>query len=276
MKEAIGIIGYGNMGSAVAEQIKSQYPVFVFDKDKNKTAKAKGINISEDIKELAARALILILAVKPQDCAMVLREIKDSAQQKLIISLLAAVSCADIEKVLGNARVIRAMPNMLIKVRQGITCLAKGNFAQDGDLESAQKLFALTGETLVIEEALMNAATAVSGSAPGFFYGLLEIRKIMPDKIPAGFKEDFKRDLKNAAEEIGFSTAEAESLASGIAAGSELYLKKSGLSPTELKQQIASKGGTTEAGLAVLGRGGVLAEAVKAALSRAEELAKKE
>lgn len=278
----IGIIGIGIMGSSIAQQLKSHFNIHVFDKEASKPARISGIKTEKDIPALINGAGTIVLAVKPQDLTTVLNEIGSdktfmnfSRQDILLISIAAGISTATIEKTLGVIRVIRVMPNIGLKIGEGVACLAKGKYATEEDFDFAENLFAYMGETLRIEEGLMNAATAVSGSGPGFFYDMLErnnIKATDAGAIDAFTKTVFIPELESVAQYIGFSEEEAGFLALTTAASSVALLKKSDISPAELKKQVASKGGTTEAGLLVLEQKGGLEEAVKAALKRAQEL----
>jgi len=277
MYKRIGIIGFGNMGAAIAEQLKNDYQIFVFDKDKGKTENCSGILAVKDSAELLSQADIIILAVKPQDFDGILNEIKGFSGNKLIISIAAGISTEYIEKTLGIVRVVRAMPNIAARTGDGVTCLSNGRFATEEDFDSTEDIFEYLGETKRIEEGLMNAATAVSGSGPGFCYDEIERRNIDTNNI-----DDFRRfvheqfvpSLKSAAEGVGFSPQEAEFLSVITGNGCIGLFVKTKLPIAELKKQITSKGGTTEAGLEVLHKGGSLEEAVKAALKRAKELSR--
>jgi pyrroline-5-carboxylate reductase len=280
MKRKIGIIGFGNMGSSMAQQLKTDYQVYVFDKDNTKLN-----NLPSDIQAAASTADLVnkvntvILAIKPQDFALVLNEFSSSTKDKLIISIAAGITTEQIEKTLGVVRVVRAMPNMPAKIGEGTTCLSKGRYASEEDFDFAQDLFLYMGETARIEERMMNPATAISGSGPAYCYDMLESNNIDAGDINAVrqfVKDIFITQLKQAAEAIGFSKEQAEFLAVNTGNSSVGLLLKTKSSTAELKQQIASKGGTTEAALEVLHKGGSLEEAVKAALRRAEELSKKE
>ncbi|MFH1441252.1 MAG: pyrroline-5-carboxylate reductase [Candidatus Omnitrophota bacterium] len=266
----IGIIGFGNMGQAIAGQLKDDYKIFVFDKDLIKLQKSAGVNISASPRQVLDSVSVVILAVKPQDFAVVLNEIKDNVNNKLIVSIAAGITTDYIEKILGVVSVIRVMPNMPVRVNAGISCLCSGKFASEEDLDFVENLFDYLGETLRIEENMMNAATAVSGSGPGFFYELIEGRDIKGIKQYA--QKEFILSLISAAEDSGFNLEQARILAENTAKGSIAVLEKIKISPAELKNQVVSKGGTTEAGLKVLRGGGSLGEAVKAAIKRAEEL----
>jgi pyrroline-5-carboxylate reductase len=122
---------------------------------------------------------------------------------------------------------------------------------------------------------MMDAATAISGSGPGYYFDIVESHQKEYKDNPNKILKDFINSLAEAAEGIGFSKEEARLLAMNTGPASQLLLEKTKLSPQDLKKQITSKGGTTEAGLEVLHKGGSLIEAVKAALKRAKELSKK-
>lgn len=258
------------MGSAIAERIKRKYRLFVFDKDKEKTKNLKNIRVADNIIELLEKIDALVLAVKPQDFGVVLKAIKEYARTKLIISIAAGIPTDFIEASLGKVRVIRAMPNLPAKVGKGMICLCKGRYAKKNDLDFAKELFRKLGGVLILKEKMMDASTAISGSGPGFFYyiaggkNIKEIRKIAPN---------FTLRLTEAAQEKGgFSYDTAKILAETTIKGSIMYLQETKLSPAEAKIQVASKGGTTEAGLEVLLKHGSLTEAVEAAMERAKEL----
>ncbi|MDD5617575.1 MAG: pyrroline-5-carboxylate reductase [Candidatus Omnitrophica bacterium] len=277
----IGIIGFGNMGSSLAQRIKAKdTKVFVFDKEKTKIAKLDGIDFARDNIDLVKKSDTVILAVKPQDIESVLSEIKRKIKGKLIISIAAGIETGYIENYfqeLGPMRVIRAMPNMPAKIGSGITCLSKGKFANDKDLDFAKYLFSNVGETLVMGEDRMDAATAISGSGPGYLYDLLEFQQVdlNNEYELEKFKEGFMLLLAGAAVNIGFSPTYAMAMAKATTNGSIALLIESKQSPSELKRQVTSKGGTTEAALEVLHRGESLENAVKAALERAKELSKR-
>lgn len=234
----IGIIGYGNMGSAIAQQLKNNYDVLVFEKDKDKIKDLPGIAIAASIAELAARAGIIIFAVKPQDFEDILSEIGDNKKNKLFISIAAGISTAYIEKKLGAVKVIRAMPNMPARICEGMTCLAQGEFAGLEDLDLAENLFDYLGETLIIEENMMNQATAVSGSGPAYVCNFLESQNFDPKNIPEQKKNIFLDDFQNAAQGIGFNAEDARFLVNTTFNGTISFLKRGNLLLSELRYRL--------------------------------------
>ncbi|MDP1853355.1 MAG: pyrroline-5-carboxylate reductase [Candidatus Omnitrophota bacterium] len=273
-RKKIGIIGAGNMGSAIAERIKRKYHLFVFDKDKEKVNRFKGVKLSENSSELAKNADVIILAVKPQDFDFVLGEVKDCWKNKLFVSIAAGITTNYIEKQLGNVRVVRVMPNMPARIGRGMSCLCKGKFASKGDVIFAKKLFDNLGKTLILNEDMMDAATAVSGSGPGFWCERLEDKP--KDQWEKYSQEVFIPEFTVAAEGIGFNRKDAKLLARSTAIGTLVTVQFLGEEPSKFKWSIVSKGGTTEAGLEALHKGGTLTDAVKAAVKRAKELSRKE
>lgn len=273
----IGIIGFGNMGSILAERIKSGYRVYVFDKDNHKTKNLSRIETAQDIPSLVKCSEVVILAVKPQDFAGVLAGIKDWIGAKLVISIAAGITTKYIEQALGRGvRVIRVMPNMPAKIAQGISCLSRNGLASKKDLDLAGTLFTYLGQTVKIKEELMNSATAVSGSGPAYVLKYFETEHINLNKIPQKKKESFLDNFQKSAQGVGFTFGQAKILTKAVFSGTVSFLKKTKIAPGELIRQVASKGGTTEAALRVLNSGGSLSEAVKAAKARADELSGKD
>lgn len=283
MNERVGIIGFGNMGSAIGKRLKSNYQVFVFDKDKNKTSNLKGINVVNNTTDLIKQVDTVILAVKPQDFETALNEIKHYVKEKLIISIAAGITTGNIEKALGKAKVIRAMPNICAKIGKAGSSLCKGKYAKDTDLDLAKKLFDYLGKTWIMNERMIDAATAIAGSGPAYIYYNMEINKYDSKNLPALVQRYYIERLAEAGKEVGFNAQTALDLASTTTASSISLSAVSGIPPAELRKQITSKGGTTAAAIEIFQKSRsrkpnkkVWINAVKAALRRAKELSREE
>lgn len=272
----IGIIGCGNMGAAIAERIKLKYQVAVFDKDKDKTILLSGVNVAVDSVDLVKKVDTLILAVKPQDFDAVLGEMKDFSKDKLIISIAAGITTEHIEKIIGEIKVVRVMPNICVKIGEAETILCKGRFAEKKDLDFAKKLFDCLGKTWLMKEEMLDAATAIAGSGPAYIYYDMEIHKYDSRNFPDPVRQDYIKRLTEAAQRVGFDSQNALELAQNTTSSSLRLFAFSGRSPAELRKQVTSPGGTTEAAIKILMQGGSWAEAALAAKMRAEELSKKE
>jgi len=269
----IGILGYGNMGSAIGQGIKDKYTVFVFDKDKTKIKDTEGVSLVGSIEELIQKSQAVILAVKPQDFGPVLEKIKEQIGNKLIISIAAGITTKDIESFLGKVKVIRVMPNIGAIVGEAVSYICKGRFAKANDLKIVIKIFNAIGHTFIIDEDLMPAATALGGSGPGFWGYLF-------DKMPRAEWDKYKLthfipELTIAAESIGFDRQKARSMAHSVTSASIATADALHIRPAELTKKVASKGGTTEAGLNELKKGRSLKDAINAAVKKAKALSKK-
>jgi len=276
-KTKIGIIGYGNMGSAIAKGIASKYEVFIFDKEAGKTKNIAKVKVAKSIFSLVDNVDAIILAVKPQDFDAVLDEIKNSIDKKLVISIAAGKSTKDMEGVLGKVRVIRVMPNLPAKIGKGMSCLCKGKFATKADLIFAKKIFNFIGKTLILKERMIDAATASSGSGPGFESQIVSGQTL--DEARRIAQEELMPLLRDTCIRMGFSHDEAQLLATATTTGTITMWNT--IMPEDLVRQVASKGGTTEAGLKKLkgktlqNRKKFFPDAIWAALKRAKELSRR-
>jgi len=235
-KEKVAVIGCGKMGLALLSAISSS-PEFItsgVEKDaKRATAlRDKGHKVFKSVKELDETD-VYVIAVKPQDMAGVLEElsIRQDVSESIVASIAAGIKIGYIRKYLKKSHIARLMPNTPALIGQGVTGIA---FPSAGKKEKTliEKIFRHTGETLFIEEGLMNALTAVSGSGPAYFFLMAEI-------------------MEKFALENGIEKEKAKSLISQTVAGSGLLMKEkmSDSDFTGLREDVTSPGGTTEAAL---------------------------
>ncbi len=263
MKETIGLLGVGNMGTAILEglfekKISAPPRVWIYDKIKAKPrdfAKKWKIHTAQSAGELARQSRWILLAVKPQDLLAVGAELKGvlTARQGLI-SILAGTPILKLRKAVGaKAAIVRAMPNLGAKVGESMTVVTGGTREALG---AAREIFNGCGRTLTLPERFFDLVTALSGSGPAYFFYLMEML--------AGF---------GISE--GLSQKNAELLAIQTAMGAGKLAAAFPVSPKEWKDRVTSKKGTTEAALKVLKRSGadlVFARAFRAALNRGREL----
>ncbi|WGJ13964.1 pyrroline-5-carboxylate reductase [Methylocapsa sp. D3K7] len=205
---------------------------------------------------------ILVLAIKPQsldEAAPGLTAFASPAT--LVISILAGKTIANIAAKLPQATaIIRAMPNLAAAVGRGVTVLTANPAATPAQRAAAESLLAATGVVeWLADEALIDAATAVSGSGPAYVFYLAEV-------------------LASAGTSAGLPAEIAARLARATVEGSgELLFRSSGKSPAELRENVTSRGGVTAAALEILmapdGLEPLLERAVKAAQQRARSLA---
>jgi len=200
---------------------------------------------------------VIFLCTKPALALEVLATHASLLKNKLIISVATGIASEDLFNAAGaHARIIRTMPNIAVRIRKGVTTITPHDSATEEDLLFAKKLFALVGTVYDVKESQINAATAVSGSAPAF--ALLFLEALLQGGVEKGLDPSTARALS------------AHSLASAAA----LILETED-SPAMLRAEIASPKGTTEAGLTILQEHALSATviaAVHAATKRAEEL----
>jgi pyrroline-5-carboxylate reductase len=265
----IGFIGAGNMAEAMIRGLLEARLVTADQLIASDIIEAKrqqihvryGIQTVTDGGDVAAKASILVLAVKPQDMAAALNGIAASVDQtKTVISVAAGITMAFIAEGLpAKTRIVRAMPNAPALVLAGAAGLSKGEYATAEDLQIAETIFSAVGKAVIVEEKHLDAVTGLSGSGPAYVFLFVEAL------ADAGVKMGLARDV-------------AGLLAAQTVLGAAKMVLESGRHPAELKDMVASPGGTTIAGLYALERGGLrgtVIEAVEAATIRSRELGRR-
>lgn len=267
MDARIAFIGGGNMARSLAGGLvadgtdASRITVGEPDASRREALHdAIGVAVTGDNATAVEGAGVVVFAVKPQVIAGVARDLAPALPAGcLVISIAAGIRSDALSRWLGgHGALVRAMPNTPALLRGGITALYAGAGVDDGQRGTAESVMRAVGKTLWIEdESLMDAVTAVSGSGPAYLFLLVEA-------------------LEAAAREQGLDGDTAHALAVETALGAARMAVESGARPAELREQVTSPGGTTEAALAVLEQGGLralVARAVSAATRRGAELA---
>lgn len=216
-----------------------------------------GCPVSLDPLETVAGRDVVVVAVKPRDVDGLLKTLAGGVnEEQTIISLAAGVTTAAYQKHLGAIPVVRAMPNTPALVREGVTGVAAGAHAGSEHLDRARQILGAVGSVRIMEETLMDAVTAVSGTGPAYVFLLAEA-------------------LTEAAMREGLSREIAETFVHQTIRGAGHLLTDTSKSPAELRYEVTSPGGTTAAAMHVLEEKGfraVVEDAVRAAAVRAREL----
>jgi len=264
------------MGAAFAKGVVSSGilkagEVTVADVDESrlqKLARDLNVNIATDNAAAVKDADIILLAVKPPLVAEVCDEIglkmygariasAGRGPAALVISIAAGVSLESIEARLPDGiGVVRAMPNTPCQVGAGAIGFSPGKAATRDQINAAKKVFDAVGISVEVPEKLLSAVTGLSGSGPAYVYVMIEA-------------------LSDAGVRVGLPRGIALKLAAQTVYGAAKMVIDGGEHPAVLKDQVASPGGTTIAGLDALEKAGfrsALIEAVKAAAKRSEEL----
>jgi pyrroline-5-carboxylate reductase len=220
-----------------------------------------GIRCSLDVREAVDGAEIVVVAVKPRDVPGLVSAMRGVLHpSQVLVSLAAGVPTSTYEEALAGIPVVRAMPNTPALVGEGVTGIAPGSSARPGDVEKARKVLEAVGEVHVLEESLLDAVTAVSGTGPAYVFLLAEAL------IEAAIREGLPRDV-------------AEALVRRTIRGAGHLLTDIVKAPAELRADVTSPGGTTAAAVHVLEEGGFRAlveDAVRAAARRSRELGRGE
>ncbi|CAM3605056.1 pyrroline-5-carboxylate reductase [Halomonas sp. FME1] len=269
MASKITFIGAGNMASAIIgglidsgaapSTITATAP---HEKELATLAKRLGIHTTTDNNAAVADADVVVLAVKPQIMRSVCENLRDSVQrqQPLVISIAAGLDAGTIDRWLGDHNaMVRCMPNTPSLVGYGASGLYANAKVSDAQRDVATQLMEAVGIVeWVEEEVLLDAVTAVSGSAPAYFFLMFEA-------------------MEEAAVKLGLPAATARRLAIQTALGAATMAQQSDKDPATLKKNVMSPGGTTERAIAHMEMAQLrttIADAMQACADRAQAMAK--
>ncbi len=217
-----------------------------------------GIKTTQDNNAVVEAANVLFLAVKPQVIDAVVNEIGRHVRgDQLIVSPVAGVTTESLEDAFPRrVRLLRIMPNVPCLVMQGVIAVSAGRHATPKDIMELADLLGRLGSIVTVQEGLMDAVTALSGSGPAFAYTIIEA-------------------LADGGVRVGFSREVALRLAAQTVMGAARMVLETGEHPGRLRDMVTSPGGTAIAGLHAMERGSVrasLMDAVVAAAQRSSEL----
>jgi pyrroline-5-carboxylate reductase len=264
----IGFLGAGKMATSLGrgwlsagltspERVVASDPVPAARQD---FTKATGVRAIEDNREVVSASELLVLAVKPQSMKALLAEIGPAVTGRhLLVSIAAGVTLQQLAEGLGGERrLVRVMPNAPCLVGASACGYSAGGLATADDVALVDRLLKAVGKAFPLPESLLDAVTGLSGSGPAFVFVVIEA-------------------LSDGGVRMGLPRDVATVLAAQTVLGSAKMLLETGKHTGELKDMVASPGGSTIAGLQALERGGLraaLIDAVEAATKRAIELGK--
>jgi len=265
-KLSIGFLGAGKMATALARgfiRAKLAEPDQMIASDpvaaaRTAFANETGAKVAASNNEVVEAAKVVFLAVKPDQVAAVLAEVRPQfTSEHLLVSIAAGVPIAKLEGGLqAGARVIRVMPNTPALVGESATAYALGKSATSADGELALQLFSAVGAAFQVKEYLLDAVTGLSGSGPAYVYQFIEA--LSDGGVAAGLPRDV-----------------ATKLAAQTVLGSAKMVLETGQHPGALKDMVTSPGGTTIEGLHELEKGklrGTVISAVRAATEKSKKL----
>lgn len=264
MKQRIAILGGGNLGKAIAIGLAStdRYEASHILVTKRKLPgleelKSLGIKTTTDNREAVQQADLILLCVQPKQLEYLLVEIRDllNPQKHVLVSTITGVSIRDIAQLtLEEFPIVRAMPNTAIAIRESMTCLAAKNTSEDV-LREVQSIFDVMGETLVINEELMAAATVLGAS--GIAFCLRYIRAVAQGGI-----------------QMGFHAEEAQKIAVQVCRGAATLILQNQQHPEMEIDKVTTPQGCTIAGLNEMEHNGLSSAVIKGIMTSHRRIAK--
>ena len=234
----LAFIGGGNMAQALITGLKTQnfamQNITVIELEANKRLELKqnlGVNTTDELASIQACELI-VLAIKPQQLPVLAKTLAPLLTNQLVISIAAGIRLVDLSRWLGGySTIIRAMPNTPAQIQAGVTGLYAMSDVSKTQVALADQVLSAVGSTLWLDsEDKLDAITAISGSGPAYVFYLIEA-------------------LQEAALQLGLNEAQAKQLSIATFKGASLLADVSTTPIATLREQVTSKGGTTEQGL---------------------------
>jgi len=232
-EKIVGIIGFGNMGTALGEGLKNKgWKVLIYDKEKKRLKGIKKILVSSSARELIKNSPLVIIAVKPQDISFLVDEIREAilTYNPLLISIAAGVSTQFFEDKIPKVRIVRVMPNLAAKKRESISFISKGRYVIPQEVKIVEEIFKCIGDVVVTREEFLDKVTAISGSGPGYVYY-------------------FMNSIYRVALSLGFSKSVAKEMVIKTFWGAVSIIKDSKEDFSFWIKKVASPKGTTEAAI---------------------------
>lgn len=263
MSRKITIIGGGNLGIAIAEGLMDSKYIKASDITITRRnvsllndLKKKGCKTESDNSKAVKNSDIILLCVKPFQVKDVLKSISKNLDSKqVLISVVSSVTIDEITGALGKKlSVFRAMPNTAIAIGESMTCLAHQN-AGKKDIETVVELFDNLGQTVIIEEKLMEAATIIGACGTGF------AMRYIRASIQGGI-------------EIGFDAATARKIVSQTVKGAACLLIEKGTHPEQEIDKVTTPKGCTIAGLNEMEHNGLSSSLIKGITVSYKKIAK--
>ncbi len=261
IERKVGFIGAGLMAEALVRGIldagvAEAERVYAADPSPERRgvfADILGGNVFSDNRELVENARAVVLSVKPHVVPVVAGEIAEGlGPDHLVVSIAAGVTLGDLRRALSTERLIRVMPNTpaLLKAGASAYCTGSGATAEDADL--VEQMLGAVGRCFRVEEAHMDAVTGLSGSGPAYVYMTIEA-------------------LSDGGVQMGLPRQIATRLAAQTVLGAARMVLETGRHPGELKDDVATPGGTTIEGIRALETAGLRKAFIEAVVAATEK-----
>ncbi len=253
----VSIIGAGTVGKSIADAIKDDFEISLSSSsfEKLKAWNNNRFKIFNNNVDNSNYGDIIILTVKPDIIDKVLDEIKSNLKNKIVISFIAGIKIDYIKKYLDSSIIVRAMPNIPMLIKKSVTAYCYENIDNDSII-TVKKILSDMGTHVEINESYMDAVTGLSGSGPAFI--AIMIDSMINAGIYAGIHRDKARKL---VMDTFYSTLQ--------------LLNEKNISPSDLRDEVMTPGGTTVSGIYELEKGNIrtaITNAVMASYKKAKEI----
>lgn len=262
-RPTVAILGVGAMGESLLRGLLAagwatdDISLAVRRPERARTLAETGCHTTLDVAEAAKGRRVVVVASKPRDVASIIEPIVSVVGgDQVVVSVAAGVPTSFIEDLLRGVPVVRAMPNTPAHVGEGVTGLAPGTLVDEDAMRAVRVVLEAVGVVRTMDETLMDAVTAVSGTGPAYVFLLAEAL------AEAAVREGIQRDV-------------AEVIVNQTIRGAGHLLTESDDRASELRAQVTSPGGTTAAAVHLLEERGFRAlveDAVRAAAERSRQL----
>ncbi|MDH7448083.1 pyrroline-5-carboxylate reductase [Aquimarina sp. 2201CG14-23] len=259
--DTITIIGGGNLGKSIISGLSGSdlfeaKNITVVDKSKYNLKEVEeklGVSTSQNIPTSIKDVKWVILCVQPRQLDIVLQEIKDIlTADQILISTVTGTSIEEINAIVPNNKVVRVMPNTGAAKKLSMTCIAANNDVKE-ELAMVEKMFDTIGETLIIEERLMQAATVLGASGIAFFLRFL-------------------RAMIQGGIQMGFHPHEAQIIAVQTAIGAATLVAENGTHPEREIDKVTTPQGCTIEGLNEMEHQGLSSSVIKGVMASYEKI----
>ena len=259
----IGFFGAGKMAEGILSAIEDKSTVIMAEKIAERADDLKKkypVAVTQDLKEVAKKAKLIFLSVKPQDVEVVAGEVKAILKPtQVLVSIVAGKTLSGLKRAFGSkVRILRVMPNLALRANAGMCAVCAANNAKKCDVANVVKILGGAGATVVLKEKDFDAVTALSGSGPAYFAYMEEA-------------------MAEAGVKLGLDPKVARLLSEQTMYGTAKFLRESGMPLKPFIDGVCTKGGTTAAGMEKLASSDfkdVVAATLAAAAKRSKELAK--
>lgn len=268
MNKVIGFIGSGNMATAMmggilSSNLVSASQIICSDRSSDKLemlSKTYGVTATKNNTEVASKAEILFLSVKPQFYSDVIQEIKESVSNNtIIVAIAAGKTIKEVTELFGKKiKLVRVMPNTPALVGEGMAAICPCPMVIPDELDLICNIFNSFGKCEVVTETLMDTVTALSGSSPAFIFMIIEA-------------------MADGAVLEGMPRDKAYKFAAQTVLGSAKMVLETNKHPGELKDMVCSPGGTTIEGVSELEKSGLrgsLINAIRMTTKKSKDLSK--